>query len=248
MKATRRKLIVTFVAAMGGIIAGTARAQWVVFDPANWAQAYATVVQLIKEYNEIVAMVRQGERMYRSVTGIRTVGGLFMAMNDRLLYNQLPPEARDIVDFTGTQIARFTDLSRRFEEAQRNTTRLTERSFKDSNSQGAIAWRDAVKRISAKYAVSTVAYDTASSRTPRIEILIEAIRSSADPKAIQDLNARIAGEQALLLNDLIKLQAGQMVYQAQKEQEQQRQSDVITGMGSLGIPKVDYPKFGSAEQ
>jgi type IV secretion system protein VirB5 len=84
-------------------------------------------------------------------------------------------------------------------------------------------------------------------RVQKLEDLVRAIGVAGDPKAIADLNARIAGEQALLQNQLIQLEALRMVQRAQEEQLSERQSDALFQMGKEGIPKVVYPQFGQQQ-
>ena len=59
-------------------------------------------------------------------------------------------------------------------------------------------------------------YDGAQSRLDNINTLISKINTSTDPKAIQDLQARIGAEQALVSNESTKLQ---MVSQLSRSEE-----------------------------
>jgi type IV secretion system protein VirB5 len=82
--------------------------------------------------------------------------------------------------------------------------------------------------------ISQQALSTTSSRFASNQQLINAIGSASDPKAILDLQARIAAEQGMLQTDQSKLQA---LYQAaeaeQAAQRQRAREQAIADSGSL---------------
>ncbi|MFX6226162.1 type IV secretion system protein, partial [Acinetobacter baumannii] len=71
--------------------------------------------------------------------------------------------------------------------------------------------------------------DTASQRIDALEELRTRISSATDVKEILDLSARLQAEQALLQNDVLRMQGLAMIQQArvdmdgQREREKQRQ-------------------------
>jgi type IV secretion system protein VirB5 len=83
-------------------------------------------------------------------------------------------------------------------------------------------------------AVSQQALSTTSSRFASIQQLINTIGSATDPKAILDLQARIAAEQGMLQTDQSKLQALYQAAQAQETAQRARASEqAIADSGSL---------------
>jgi type IV secretion system protein VirB5 len=70
------------------------------------------------------------------------------------------------------------------------------------------------------------AYDTATSRLNQIEQLSKQINATDDPKAIAELQGRIATEQAAINNEQTKLQLYQMVADAQDKIQEQRQREL----------------------
>jgi type IV secretion system protein VirB5 len=78
------------------------------------------------------------------------------------------------------------------------------------------------------------AMTTTSARFASIQQLINTIGSAQDPKAIADLQARIAAEQVMLQNDQTKLQ---LLFQAAQAQEwvrqQQAREQAVSNIGSL---------------
>jgi type IV secretion system protein VirB5 len=72
-------------------------------------------------------------------------------------------------------------------------------------------------------------YDTASQRIDALEELRTRISTATDVKETLDLSARLQAEQALLQNDVLRMQGLAMIQQArmdmdgQREREKQRQ-------------------------
>lgn len=94
---------------------------------------------------------------------------------------------------------------------------------------------DAARRSAAMLQVtSRQALSATSSRFASIQQLIDAIPRAKDPKAIMDLQARIAAEQGMLANEQTKLQ---VLYQAAQAEEwtriQRAREQGIADIGSL---------------
>jgi type IV secretion system protein VirB5 len=83
-------------------------------------------------------------------------------------------------------------------------------------------------------AVSQQAVVATSTRFSTLQPLITSIGTASDPKAILDLQARIAAEQAMLQNDQSKLQALYQATQAQDAANRARAAEqAIADSGSL---------------
>lgn len=85
----------------------------------------------------------------------------------------------------------------------------------NSTSQGELRERY-FQSAAAEKALTLKTFDGAQSRLDNIQTLISKINTSQDPKTIQDLQARIGAEQALVQNESTKLQ---MVSQLSKSEE-----------------------------
>ena len=70
------------------------------------------------------------------------------------------------------------------------------------------------------------AYEKAKSRINQIDQLMSKINDTSDPKAIAELQGRIAAEQANIQNEQTKLQMYQMVAAAEDRVQQQRQKEI----------------------
>ena len=69
-------------------------------------------------------------------------------------------------------------------------------------------------------------FEMATERVSQIEELLHAISGTDDPKAIQELQARIAVEQAALANEDTKLRMVQMISDAESKLIQQQQHEL----------------------
>ena len=85
------------------------------------------------------------------------------------------------------------------------------------------------RQTGAKHSMGQAVYDTASQRVDALEELRTRISSATDAKEVLDLSARLQAEQALLQNDVLRMQGLAMIQQArvdmdgQREREKQRQ-------------------------
>lgn len=70
------------------------------------------------------------------------------------------------------------------------------------------------------------AYAAAKSRLDQINSLMGQINQTQDPKAIAELQGRIASEQAMIANEQTKLQLFQMMAQADEKLQEQRQREI----------------------
>ena len=81
------------------------------------------------------------------------------------------------------------------------------------------------------------AYDAAKSRVNQIDQLMAKINDTSDPKAIAELQARIAAEQANIQNEQTKLQMYSMVAAAEDRIQKQRQREINAEV----VDKRGYP-------
>jgi type IV secretion system protein VirB5 len=68
-------------------------------------------------------------------------------------------------------------------------------------------------------------YDTASRRIDQLEELRRQISASKDAKEVLDLSARLQAEQALLQNDVLRLQGLAMIQRAQADMDVEREHE-----------------------
>lgn len=212
----------------------------IVFDPSAYAQLVAQVQNLTRLYNTAVDQLRKAEATYQAITGVRNVATLYRAVADIASYDALPRDAQKVVLDTAKLLTQFSILEQQIDQARRETTQLTEKIFRNPESSEAKRWRQNVERISRQYGTGVTLYNTAAKRTDTIQGLIEAIRGTTDPMAVQQLQARIAGEGDLIQNEHNKLVALKMTQDARREQIEQQEHDAILGVGKKGIPDTKF--------
>lgn len=199
---------------------GAASAQMAVFDASSVAntaqqitQLKAQLDQMVKTYETVTSQLRKAEEAYNAVTGVRNLGDIF---NNPALRQYLPADMKRVYD--ATQVGGYRGISGTVDEilkleALSGTTKDQMRQINERSRRGA---------ATAKL-VGEDAYEGAQLRMEQLDKLLGQINKTQDPKALGELQARIAMEQASLQNEAIKLQL--MAHMAQAEErlvEQQR--------------------------
>jgi type IV secretion system protein VirB5 len=219
----------------------------VVYDPAAVAQLIKQLNAMAQQYRNLVAQLEQAKQTYNALTGSRPAASLLTALTDRAVYESLPLDSRAIVDQASGLLAQYGQLSRRINDAMKESTILTERSFhNDPNGYAAQRWKENVRRIAAQRGTADQLYFDAGERTKRLEQLLEAGKRNNDSKSALDYLGRMSVEGALLQNELIKAIMLQRVQDAEAKQGEQRERDRLYQMGQKGIPEVKFGKLFDA--
>jgi len=165
----------------------------------------ASILKYIEQIREMRAQLEQAREQYKSLTGIRGFGDLF---NNPLLREYLPEEWTDLYD--AVQQGDISGISGRVDEliAAAQEGSIEEISEDVETRRARLG---AVNR-----AVGEAGFEAAIERAEQIQNLIEEISNTEDPKGIAELQARIAGEQAAVANEIAKLQLVAMLQQAEE--------------------------------
>ncbi len=212
----------------------------IVFDPTAVANLIKQLSAMAQQYNMLVRQLVQARQTFESIRGVRNFGSLFKALNDPIIYNSLPAEARFAVretDRLGMEMARLSD---NIAKAERLTSTLTSGDFK-GNPYAFGRWQSEVKSIAAQQGIGEDLYNNAIVRAKKIQDLFRAIGTAGDLKAIQDLNARIQAEMVAGQNEDRQIQALHMMFEAQRRQQERAAADHLYRTGREGIPKVGFP-------
>jgi len=196
---------------------------------ANLNQHVESMAKFLEQVNALNTQIQQAKDHYNALTGRRGYGDLF---NDPELRNSLPPNWMELYDAVQSgQIAGISGRVDQLMEADRAGT-IGEMNEDISTRQARMG---AVNR-----AVGEAGFETALRRTEQIQHLIEAIGTTNDPKAIAELQARIAGEQALVANEMAKLQLVKMLQDAEQQRVQARANERFRQQmtGSRAISKL----------
>jgi len=187
----------------------------------------ASIGQLVKQLEQMRDQLEQAREHYRSLTGIRGFGDLF---NNPLLREYLPEEWTNLYD--AVQQGDIAGISGRVDEL---IAAAKEGSIEEISED--VETRQ-IRLGAVNRAVGEAGFDAAVQRTEQIQSLIEEISNTQDPKGVAELQARIAGEQAAVANEMAKLQLVAILQQAEERMIDERAKEIFKRhmTGSNAVP------------
>lgn len=219
-----KKLSASCILAAGIAASSAAFAQIPVTDGASIAKSVENQIETMAkwkmQYDQMVSQIDQMKQQYAAVTGARGMGELF---NNPQLRDYLPQDWQGVYD--SVKSGGYAGLSGRAESIYDNSKVYDACAGFVSNEQRTNCEAQAVKGAQDK-AFALDAYDAAKNRLNQIDQLMRQINQTQDPKAIAELQGRIAAEQAMIQNEQTKLQMYQMVAAAEDRLQQQRQKEI----------------------
>ena len=205
-------------------------AQWAVIDVGAIAQLIEQIATMYQQLETARSTLRQAEQQYRATTGGRGMERLLTG-TDR---NYLPANWAQLEAAVQRADGTYRALGARLQSLLNDNAVLSaERVAALSPVQR--EQLQAARRSAALFqATSRQALDATSGRFQALQQLVDAIPAAQDQKAILDLQARIAAEQAMLANEQTKLNVLHQVAQAEELARQQRlREQALADIGSL---------------
>jgi type IV secretion system protein VirB5 len=200
-----------------------------VIDVANLVQSIEAVAQLKQQLQSQTALLQ-------SLTGARGMGTMY---NDPSLANYVPPDWR--ARYAAVRTRGYAGLSPAAQQFRRSTS-----IFDCAAKSGAALdlCNHELNKNAQDAAYLNQAYDQAQSRFAELVRLRGQIDASADAKATSDLNARLAEETAVVMNEQAKLQLyksmsdteDRLIAQQKHELAMKRLEATGSGMHALSIP------------
>jgi type IV secretion system protein VirB5 len=186
-----------------------------VIDVANLANTLENIVQWGKQLQAMKEQYAQQLAQYQSMTGKRGFGNV---LNDPKLRQYLPVDAQKV----------YSQMMRPVQSMDVCNGQITE---------SLTLCQAEVKKYYIDRDNYEKAYDNASTEQTQIQGLIDQINNTDDPKAIAELQARMAGEQAKIQNTVVQLQLSAQLAEIQNKLLQQSKQDAqvkatIEGRGS----------------
>lgn len=175
------------------VLQNTQTAQHNVATVAQWAKE---ITEMQQQYTELKRHWDKMDVMENLVSGARNLD-----VNNAPGINGEIPDPDAIYTGSYGETRSIMNSERVTTTNRASQDELRERNFQSAASEKALALKT---------------YDGAQSRLDNINTLISKINTSTDPKTIQDLQARIGAEQALVSNESTKLQ---MVSQLSRSEE-----------------------------
>jgi type IV secretion system protein VirB5 len=218
-----RKRLGCVLAVAGILVAAGARAQGVpVFDSSTFAQMVLSLTVLREHLN-------RAQETYSALNGVRGLGDV---LYNPALRQYLPPDwTRVYDDAMGGAYEGISGTLGAIRVAERLTGTVEEQ-------QARIVARGRTTAVTDK-AVGVHAFGGARARLAQIEGLMGQINRTRDPKGIQELQARIAVEQAAVQHETTKLQLVAMLQRAEERLVEQQKSDLaqrILSASNRGMP------------
>lgn len=221
-----KKLSISLILAGGLSLSLAAFAQIPVTDVASITKSAAQQVETIAkwkmQYEQMISQIDQAKQQYDSLNGSRGLGNI---MNDPALRDYLPGNWQGVYDNVKT--GGYSGLSGSGQSVY-NANKIYDACARLL----AAVERTACEAQAAKGAqdkgFALDAYNAAKNRINQIDSLMAKINQTQDPKAIAELQGRIASEQANIQNEQTKLQMYSMVAAAEDRLQQQRQREINT--------------------
>lgn len=235
----RRHLLAFLLAALALLAPLHARAGIPVIDftaVANLIQQVAYWQQQIsamqKQFDQLQTANAQLGQTYGSMTGTRGMDQLLATSN--LSRNYLPSNYNDLMGVLNGSSSNYSGLSGQVQSIM-NANRVLSSTQMDALSPDLRQIVDKGRQSSAMLnGMTQSAYQNTSQRFSALQQLIDAIGRTNDPKAIQELQARIQAEQTMLTNEQTKLQSLYQIARAEEAAQQQRtREQVISGHGGF---------------
>ncbi|MDH4909547.1 MULTISPECIES: P-type DNA transfer protein VirB5 [Xanthomonas] len=224
------KPLVVVTAACSVFLSNSTYAQIPVTDGASIAQQVAAQVETIAkwkmQYDQMTSQINQMKQQYESLTGSRNLGQI---LNNAALRDYLPNDWQGVYD--AVKSGGYSGLSGRALSIYEGNKAFDACAHFKVADQRTACEAQAVKGAQDK-AFALDAYDKAKSRLTQIDQLMAKINDTPDPKAIAELQGRIAAEQAMIQNEQTKLQMYQMVAAAEDRLQEQRQRELNAKAGA----------------
>ncbi|MCU0923789.1 MAG: type IV secretion system protein, partial [Burkholderiaceae bacterium] len=169
-----------------------------VIDAANLAQTVQQVINDITKINNQVQQITQLQAHLNSINGLRNLGNVF---NNALLHNYVPAKAFNLVNAVqadgyaglGTTAKRLRDAGMVY----------------NCTDRAGAARTDCEASLAQPYQYKGLLQDAMSSaanRLAQIQSLMDEINATPDQKSVQEIQARIGAENALLAHEASQIQ------------------------------------------
>ena len=218
-------------ASVAALLMASPAAAEIVFDPNVFARQFEQLTELKKQVDTLTSQLKvaqdqlnQAKQLYDSFNKRTNANNIGSLLNTPQFRKVLPQQFSDIERLTAGQGGgNFADAIDRYLSQNRAYAGNSGNSYYQSE-------LDRIARqTGAKHSMGQAVYDTASQRIDALEELRTRISTATDVKETLDLSARLQAEQALLQNDVLRMQGLAMIQQArtdmdgQREREKQRQ-------------------------
>jgi type IV secretion system protein VirB5 len=221
---TTARLAFSVACACSTLATTPADAQVAVFDPSVFARQFEQLTEMKKQVEMLTSQLKvaqdqlgQAKQLYESFNKLTNVNDIASLLNSSEFRKYLPSEFSQIEGLIkGTGSGSFSSA---IDSYLRNNRYYIQNA---GNSFYASELERIARQTGAKQSIGQAVYDTASKRIDELEKLRQQVSASKDVKDVLDLSARFQAEQALLQNDVLRMQGLAMVQRAHADMNAQR--------------------------
>ena len=217
-------------AALLALGSGTSQAQGIpVIDIANLIQTIQQVFNDISKINNQIQQIRQLQAQIDSLNGFRNLGNVF---NSPLLRNYVPAEAFTVINSVGTSgYAGLNGTAKALRDAGMVYNCL------DLNGTARTQCQSALAQPYQQKGLLQDAMKSAAGRLSQIDALMNQINATPDQKAVQEIQARISAENALLAHEISQVQMLQGMADSEERiaraRDRERQYEMLNRTGRI---------------
>ncbi|WP_249040875.1 P-type DNA transfer protein VirB5 [Marilutibacter maris] len=235
------KIVVVMVVLTVAGRSSMANAQIPVTDTASIttraAEHAENLAKYVEQITQLKSQLEQLEQQTTALTGSRNLGEVF---NNPQLRDYLPQDWQGVYD--SVKNGGYEGLTGAAAGILRQNQVFDACASVKIAEQKRTCEASAAKS-SQDMAFASGAYEAAQKRLDQIGQLMGQINQTTDPKAIAELQGRIASEQAMIANEQTKLQLYEMMADAQGRMLEQRQRELNARLnarrGYSPLPRVD---------
>jgi len=200
-----------------------ARAQHIVHDPTAYAKLVEDARTALEQLRALQTRVEQGQALFESLNSVSDVNALATVLGLPEVRSPLP-DMRALRAAADGDLTALGELAGRADAIRRETRLYTPPSGEAS--PGETWYREALERSGARtvrdLAIGEAVSLASDQRLDGLESLRRALDSAPNARAVMDLEARLAAEQALIQNEQLRLQGLALTQAAESRLEEQR--------------------------
>ena len=214
----------------GALAVSNVRAQGIpVIDVANLVQSVEQVLDDATAIENQVQQIRQLQSQLQSINGLRNLGQVF---NNPLLRNYVPSEAYTFVNAVDT--GGYSGL-RGTAKALRDAGMIY--NCMDRAGDARTSCQATLAQPYQQKGLLQDAMTSAAGRLAQINALMDQINGTPDQKSVQEIQARIGAENALLAHEMTQIQMLQGMADSEeriaRSQERERQNQMLGRTGKV---------------